>query len=116
MALVAFSSRATGPFIMFEETARGIFKLLGEPWVGEGAWAPEDLPGILAELDRLEALDKDRERQCRAEELKAEFENDDPVLKKEREERVHLYQRLVPLQDMIRRSIKKDVPVVWGKP
>ena len=32
MALVLFSCRATGPFIMFEETAKQIFKIIGIEW------------------------------------------------------------------------------------
>lgn len=31
-------------------------------------------------------------------------------------EKVYFFQRIVPLQDMIRRAIKHGDPVVWGRP
>ena len=47
MSLVLFSCRATGPFIMFEETARRVFKVLGRPWTETGAFSCDELPEIL---------------------------------------------------------------------
>ena len=41
MALVVFSCRETGPFMMFEETAKQIFKTIDRYWTPSGAFAAE---------------------------------------------------------------------------
>lgn len=121
MALVQFSCRATGPFLMFPETVKQIFKVIGCPFKERGAFAADELPAILAILDRAQQADKERlaeleqerERQLKActyneeLELKAKFEE------QKAQEKVHLFQRIVPLQDMIRRAIKKEEPIMW---
>ena len=61
MSLVLFSCRATGQFIMFEETARRVFKVLGRPWTETGAFSCDELPEILRILDEEARKDKERE-------------------------------------------------------
>ena len=103
MALIQFSCIATGPFITFKETAERIFEALGEPFHEHGAFAAEDLPSILAKLDAVAAADRKLEQEI-------EIERE----KRLRENSVRLYQRIAPLQDMIRRAIKHQKAVMWG--
>ena len=42
-----------------------------------------------------------------------EAEREDEEKKKNREDSIRLYQRMVPLQDMIRRAIKHKKPIMW---
>ncbi len=123
MALIVFSCRETGPFLMFEETVKQIFKTLDRPWKSTGAFAPEDLPQLLALLDEAEQRDKariaemeaERERKFREctydEELTLREKEEEQ--KKETRERINFYQRIVPLQNMMRRAIKKEEPIMW---
>ncbi len=124
MAIVQFSSRATGPFIMFEETAKDIFRIVDEPWLSEGAWGIEELPEVLTKLEAAEKLDMDRVRQAREameQELRA-CSYDEQLKRKEAgdekafEDRIKLYQRISPLKQMIKRAIEKGESVMWGKP
>ena len=118
MALIQFSCIATGPFITFKETAERIFEALGEPFHEHGAFAAEDLPSILAKLDAVAAADRkleqeiEIERENRLRALEAEKEQTDKT--KHHENSVRLYQRIAPLQDMIRRAIKHQKAVMWG--
>ena len=118
MALIQFSCIATGPFITFKETAERIFEALGEPFHEHGAFAAEDLPSILAKLDEQE-IEIEREKRLRTgsydAELRAlEVEKEQTDKTKHHENSVRLYQRIAPLQDMIRRAIKHQKAVMWG--
>lgn len=125
MALIQFSSVAAGPFIMFKETAEEIFKTISEPFPPRGAWGTDYLKEVLRKLDEAQARDK-AEAQAREAELeamkRASFTGDSATLQreeelakliKENEARINFYQRVVPLQNMIRRAIKHDKPVMW---
>ncbi len=125
MALIQFSSVAAGPFIMFKETAEEIFKTISEPFPPRGAWGTDDLKEVLRRLDEAQARDK-AEAQAREAELeamkRASFTGDSATLQreeelakliKENEARINFYQRVVPLQNIIRRAIKHDKPVMW---
>ncbi|MBS5491095.1 MAG: DUF1840 domain-containing protein [Sutterella wadsworthensis] len=123
MALLLFSCRATGPFIMFEETARRIFEVIDQPWMEEGAFPVEDLPQILSLLEAASQQDKEHLAEIRAAREKklreATYDEELKMLEEEKKrgaEKVHFYQRIAPLQDMIRRAIKHGDPVVWGRP
>ncbi|MDO5530399.1 DUF1840 domain-containing protein [Sutterella sp.] len=128
MALIQFSCVATGPFILFRETAERIFKEIGEPFFEEGAFSEEDLPGVLQRLDAAAETDRrkeaeyeaERERRMREgtweEELNMkEREREEEEKRRYREDSIRLYQRIVPLQEMIRRAIKHEKPVMWRK-
>ena len=125
MALIQISSVAACPFIMFKETAEEIFKTISEPFPPRGAWGTDDLKEVLRKLDEAQARDK-AEAQAREAELeamkRASFTGDSATLQreeelakfiKEYEERFIFYLRVVPLQDMVRRAIKHDKPVMW---
>lgn len=126
MSLVMFTSRAAGPFIMFRETADQIFKIIGRPLTEQGAFASDELSEILRKLEDAKVRDKalaaeaerrredELRRSTYAEELdgKEEREREEEM----RRERIHLYQRVVPLEEMIKRAIRHDEAVMWGKP
>ena len=132
MAMIQFSCLATGPFIAFQETAERIFEVIDEPFFLQGAYSAEDLPEILrkldaaAEKDRAEeaAIEAERERRLRMctydeelrmlEEEKEKERKEEEEKKKLREDYIRLYQRIAPLQDMIRRAIKHKKAVMWG--
>ena len=126
MALVQFSCVATGPFIAFKETVERIFKAINEPFHDKGGFMAEDLPDVLRRLDEAAAADKakaaklEEEREKRQREASyekeirmLEAEREDEEKKKNREDSIRLYQRMVPLQDMIRRAIKHKKPIMW---
>ena len=117
MSLVLFSCRATGPFIMFEETARRVFKVLGRPWTETGAFSCDELPEILRILDEEARKDKERLAQIEAErERKLRESTYDEELRMREEEKINFFQRVVPLQSMIKRAIKHGDAIMWGRP
>lgn len=124
MALIMFSCRATGPFIIFEDVVRKIFKEIGEPWRNEGAWSAEELPDVLRRLNEVSERDKERFRQSEAardsERRTASFEEEERMNEEDRQnarkEIVQLFQRMQPLRSMIERAIRHEEPVMWGKP
>ena len=122
MALVMFSCRATGPFIMFEETAKRVFKIIGIEWKDQGAIPADDLPEVLERLNEAEKADKARRAEIEAEKQRmlreATYDEEFKLREKWESERevVNLYQRLEPLQNMIRRAIRHDEAVMWGRP
>ena len=122
MALVMFSCRATGPFIMFEETAKRVFKIIGIEWKDLGAIPADDLPEVLERLNEAEKADKARLAEIEAEKQRmlreATYDEEFKLREKWESERevVNLYQRLEPLQNMIRRAIRHDEAVMWGRP
>lgn len=125
MALIMFSCRATGPFIIFEDVVRKIFKEIEEPWRNEGAWSAEELPDVLRRLDEVferdrELLFRQSEAQRESERRTASFEEEERMNEEDRQnarkEIVQLFQRMQPLRSMIERAIRHDEPVMWGKP
>lgn len=122
MALVLFSCRATGPFIMFEETAKQIFKISGIEWKEQGAIPAEDIPETLRILEEAAKANKARLVEIEAEKrrLLREASYDEEFRLREKweseKEVVNLYQRIEPLLNMMRRAIRHDEPVMWGRP
>lgn len=128
MALVMFSCRATGPFLMFRETAERIFEEIGMKFTDEGAVPPEDLPDMLRRLEEVEARDRrvvraqeeELERRRRTftydEELRYREDGHETEDEHRAREMIHLFQRVVPLKDMIKRAIRHDESIMWGRP
>ena len=122
MALVLFSCRATGPFIMFEETAKQIFKISGIEWKEQGAIPAEDIPETLRILEEAAKANKARLAEIEAEKrrLLREASYDEEFRLREKweseKEVVNLYQRIEPLLNMMRRAIRPDEPVMWRRP
>ncbi len=134
MALVQFSSLATGPFIMFRETAERIFHEINEPFHEMGGIAADELPLVLEKLKELAKRDRESELK-EAAELEKRLRNatydeelrqkEDASLESEKTETrgaakgkqpVRLYQRIAPLAVMIERAIARGVPITWGRP
>ena len=122
MALMEFSCVATGPFLVFRETAERIFKAIGEPFFPEGGFAAVDLPDVLARLEAAAEEDRRKEEEFKVAREKrlreGSYEDEIRMLEEEektkhREDNVRLYQRMVPLKEMIRRAIKHDKPIMW---
>lgn len=122
MALVLFSCRATGPFIMFEETAKQIFKIIGIEWKEQGAIPAEDIPETLRILEEAGKANKARLAEIEAEKrrLLREASYDEEFRLREKweseKEVVNLYQRIEPLLNMMRRAIRHNESVMWGRP
>ena len=122
MALVLFSCRATGPFIMFEETAKQIFKISGIEWKEQGAIPAEDIPETLRILEEAGKANKARLTEIEAEKrrLLREASYDEEFRLREKweseSEVVNLYQRIEPLLNMMRRAIRHNESVMWGRP
>ncbi len=122
MALIQFECVAAGPFIMFKESAQKIFEVIGENFKEQGAFPVEDLPGILEKLENAEKADKEKaaeeaamiEAVQRASTYDQELREKEEMQKTKQKERIRLYQRVVPLQNMIRRAIKHKEVVTWG--
>lgn len=121
MALILFSCRATGPFIMFEEHAKKIFEVVGEKWTPEGAIAADELPSILEKLEAAKSRDQELYKKQTSYDHELRL-REDALDDQEREElkrkrdAVNFYQRIVPLKNMIQGAIKKDEPIMWGRP
>ena len=116
MSLVLFSCRATGPFIMFEETARRVFKVLGRPWTETGAFSCDELPEILRILDEEARKDKERLAQIEAErERKLRESTYDEELRMREEEKEELRRedqflsarRASPVDDQARHQARR---------
>ena len=126
MSLVLFSCRATGPFIMFEETAKQVFKVLGRQWTETGAFSCDELPEILRILDEEVRKDKEHLAQIEAERERkfreSTYDEELRMREEEREEKrntvekINFFQRVVPLQMMIKRAIKHGDAIMWGRP
>lgn len=124
MALIMFRSNACAPFIMFEETAREIFKRIHQTWTMEGGFTEEQLPEIIKALDRVILKEKEAEKQAREqEELKIKMSSYDQELRDKEDQKkiatsnkVFLYQRIQPLREMLQRALKRKKPIMWGKP
>ena len=109
MSLVLFSCRATGPFIMFEETARRVFKVLGRPWTETGAFSCDELPEILRILDEEARKDKERLAQIEAErERKLRESTYDEELRMREEEKEEKRNSV--------EKIKHGDAIMWGRP
>ena len=106
---------------MFEEHVKKIFEVIGERWSPEGAIAADELPAILEKLDAAKERDKELYNQQTSydQELRLREEAIDDQEREElkrKRDRVNFYQRIVPLRNMIASAIKKNEPIMWGRP
>jgi len=101
--LVTFKSAASGDLIMFEKNGKEILALLGkDPEEARGIVTVDQLPGAIGALRSAMAEDKARQPDP---ETDAEGEPED---------KVSLYQRAVPLLEMLECSLQGREPVTWG--
>lgn len=104
--LVTFKSAASGDLIMFEKNGKEILALLGkDPEEARGIVTVDQLPAAIAALRSAIAVDKARQVSLPADENEPESEVD---------RKVSLFQRAVPLLEMLERSLQGREPVTWG--
>lgn len=119
MALVTFQCKSCAPFMMFSDSASEIFKILDIQLTSSGVLRNDKLPEI---LEKIEAAY--RESKARVEEITTSMERDISSSRMQKAEelscdlevfqsRVHLFQRLFPLQEMMRRAIKHGDHILW---
>ncbi len=109
--LIIFKSRASGDVITFAHVGKKLLKIAGkDPEEPKGIFTVAQLPEAIALLKaeaaedlaearaRREALDRDADKA----KLKADIDN------------VSLFQRAIPLIELMEYSLKDDTPVTWG--
>ena len=109
--LIIFKSRASGDVITFEKVGKKLLEIAGkDPAEPKGIFTVEQLPEAIARLKkesdadlaearaRRDALDRDGDKA----KLKADIDN------------VSLFQRAIPLIELMEYSLKEDTPVTWG--
>lgn len=109
--LIPFSSKAAADFFMFEQHARPIFELMGEPFAPKGVISGLEAAQYLQQLQRgLAALQPEQAADARldANDLLNDQANEPPP------QSVGLKQRAWPLMDMLARASAKNTDVVWG--
>ena len=105
--LVTFKSAASGDLIMFEKNGKEILALLGkDPEAARGIVTVDQLPAAIAALRTAIAADKARQAS-----LPVDDENEP---ESEVDRKVSLFQRAVPLLEMLERSLQGREPVTWG--
>lgn len=108
--IITFQSPASGDVIMFGDVAKRMMELMGKEATDKGIVTVEQLPDAIARLRA--AIDDDkRKRAAEPEEARPQFEKDD---RGNLRPFVSLYQRAVPLLELLEWSLKKSKPVVWG--
>lgn len=111
--LYVFKSAACADVIMFGDIAKQLVQILGkDPEDARGIVTAEQLPEAIARLRAAVEADRLRQREQRPAD-----DDDDDEPDPERSGMaapVSLAQRAWPLLDMLERSHKEAVPVVWG--
>lgn len=118
--LITFKSVAAGDVIMFGDVARQMMQIMGKEPGDEGIVTVEQLPAAIALLQTAMAADKAAARAAadRSEQdFTAEQEKESPQQGKSNtggRSVVRLYQRAVPLLELLTWAQKKNKPVIWG--
>ncbi|MCR5866592.1 MAG: DUF1840 domain-containing protein [Aquincola tertiaricarbonis] len=105
-----FKSKAASDVIMMGPNGDQVLRLIGREPSAKGILEVADMPAAVAAL-RAAVEEEDARRQAAAE---PDAEADDTP-RGSREGVVTLRQRAWPLIEMIERSQRADVPVVWGQ-
>lgn len=104
--LIIFKSSASGDVIMLEENGKQLLSLLGKnPTDAQGIVTVEQLPGALASVRT--AIEADKARQPEQADHADAAEGNSGA-------GIRLFQRAVPLLELMERSLKDKVPVTWG--
>src|SRR3989338_5154649 len=102
--LIIFKSPASGNVIMFEENGKEILRLLGKnPDESKGIVTVEQLPGAIDALKS--AIDADKARSRANTDSKEEVGSAKPG------SAVRLFQRALPVLELLESSLKGKVPV-----
>ena len=100
--LITFKSRAYADITMFGDVALRLIKLMGRKETVPSALLPEDIPKALKML-----------RAGIAAEGAAREENEAEVDDEEKEERVSIHNRALPLIDLLEAAQQDNVAVMW---
>lgn len=104
--LTIFKSPFSGDVVMFSQNAKEILGIIGKQSdASAGVITPEQLPGAISALEA--AIDADKKKSQT--EGVENTDRPDTVT-----DEVRLYQRALPLFEMLQRSRKENVPVTWG--
>lgn len=104
--IVTFKSPAAGDVIMFSDIAHRLLEAMGKEAGDKGIITVEQLPDAIARLRAAIAEDKAaRAAQPAAAETDA---------KHDEQPGVSLWQRAVPLLELLDWAVKKGKPVTWG--
>lgn len=104
--LVTFKSTASGDLFMFEKNGKELLTLLGkDPEAVHGVVTVNQLPAVITTLRAAIAADKARQASLAVDEKEEESGVD---------RKVCLFQRAVPLLEMLERSLAERQPVTWG--
>jgi precorrin-4 methylase len=112
--IVTFQSKASGDVIMFGDVAHHMMQLMHKDITPQGIITVEQLPDALACLRAAVTRDKDEHARQVAEALDTQKDaiHDDDA--HQATPPVSLTQRALPLIELLERSLKKRVPVLWG--
>ncbi|QXZ09219.1 DUF1840 domain-containing protein [Comamonas sp. Y33R10-2] len=103
-----FKSRATADLIMLDANARKLLEIIGKsPDDAQGIITVEQIPAAIAAL---EAAAEQEHLQPKAQ---PEDESQDEDAESASHDNVGLAQRVVPLIDMLRRSVAEGKDVTW---
>lgn len=109
MSVMRFFSEAAGEVIMLRSTVEPIMKQAEIVFHGEGAFLVEDLPVIIAKIEKtidelvqLEQAPKEPDDDC-----------EDEKAKQKRKDFVALRIRFYPLLELMKKALKKGKHVYW---
>jgi len=104
--LIIFKSHASGDVIMLEKNGKELLSLLGkDPDDANGIVTVEQLPSAIVAVKMAIEADKARHLKQADDEGEADGNLGDGV---------RLFQRALPLLELLERSLKDAVPVTWG--
>lgn len=104
--LIIFKSQTSGDVIMLENNGKDFLRLMGkDPTDVTGILTLEQLPGAIAAINKAVEGDKSRHLEQAIIESAIEGAQDDGV---------RLFQRALPLLELLENSAKDKVPVTWG--
>ncbi|MFY9328375.1 MAG: DUF1840 domain-containing protein [Georgfuchsia sp.] len=102
--LIIFKSRASGDVIMLENNGKEMLSVLGKDSTDvKGIITVEQLPNAITTLKA--AIKADEARLKEPENKEEEGESGSCV---------HLFQRALPLLELLERSMTDKTPVIWG--
>lgn len=107
--IITFKSAAAGDVIMFGDVAKRMMQTMGREPAEQGILTVEQLPTAIERLKAAIAEDKARLAAMREEDRP----QSEPGTTGERPF-VSLYQRAVPLLELLEWAQKKSKPVMWG--
>jgi hypothetical protein len=109
--LIVFKSKASGDVMMFGEVALQLLNVMGKGRSEQGIITVEQMPDTIARLKRAMAENKVQQ----ASNPDADDSAHEPARASDRSASVSLAVRAVPLLELLERSHKAKVPVLWGR-